>query len=216
MIAIIDYGGGNIGSVKNALDYLNLANVVTDNPEQIRNAKKIILPGQGRFGDVMNKLRSKKLDKLLIEEIKKGKPYLGICIGLQILFEYGEEDLRVKGLSILKGNVPKFAAKLKIPQIGWNNVKIKKESTLFKGIPEDSFFYFVHSYYANPFGTEDILSTTEYGIEFTSGIENKNLFAIQFHPEKSGENGLKLLKNFGDLICPKFSKQFLYVKNMGF
>ncbi len=196
MIAIIDYRGGNIGSVKNALDYLNIANAVTDKPDEIRQADKIILPGQGRFGDVMKKLRAKGLDKILIEQIKSGKPYLGVCVGLQILFEKGEEDPGIKGIGVLKGTVPRFMTKMKTPQIGWNSINTVKESKLFKGIPPNSFFYFVHSYYANPENDGVILCKTEYGTEFASAIETGNIFAVQFHPEKSGATGLKLLKNF--------------------
>jgi glutamine amidotransferase len=201
MIAIIDYGGGNIGSVKNALDYLDIDNIITDDPDLIRKSYKIILPGQGRFGDVMDKLGAKGLAKLLINEMKKGKPYLGICIGLQILFERGEEDPEIKGLGVLKGDVPRFKISQKVPQIGWNRVRIKRKTPLFNGIPDNSFFYFVHSYYADPDNQEDILTSTDYGNRFASGIKKNNIFAVQFHPEKSGENGLKLLKNFGDLQC---------------
>jgi glutamine amidotransferase len=199
MISIIDYGGGNTGSVKNALDFLRIESIVTSDPSQINSSDKIILPGQGRFGDVMNKLRQKGLDKVLVSEITNRKPYLGICIGLQILFEYGKEDPGIKGLSLLKGTVPKFRIELKVPQIGWNNVKALKKSKLFAGIKNNSFFYFVHSYYADTADEKIVLSKTGYGIEFISGIEKDNLFAVQFHPEKSGIDGLQLLKNFGDL-----------------
>jgi imidazole glycerol-phosphate synthase subunit HisH len=200
MIALIDYGGGNIGSVKNALDKLKIQSIITNEKEEIVKAEKIILPGQGRFGDVMNKLKGKGLEKVLTEEINKGKPYLGICIGLQILFEKGEEDPEIKGLGLLKGDVPKFNSGQKIPQIGWNNVNILTNSILFKGIPNGTFFYFVHSYYACPENEKTKLCKTTYGIEFASGIENSNVFAVQFHPEKSGVAGLKLLKNFCEMV----------------
>ena len=200
MIAIIDYVGGNVGSVRNALNSLGISNIITDNKKEISSSDKIILPGQGRFGDVMNKLREKKLDKLLITEIKNGKPYLGICIGLQILFKVGEEDSGIQGFGILKGNVPKFKAKLKIPQIGWNKVALTKKSIFFKDIANNSQFYFVHSYYVEPVKEETVLCKTDYGINFVSGIEKDNIIAVQFHPEKSGRTGLQLLKNFCELI----------------
>ena len=129
-IAIIDYGGGNIGSVKNALDYLGVDSIITDNPDEIINADKMILPGQGRFGDVMNKLNEKNLIKTILEEINNKKPYLGICIGLQILFESGEEDPEIKGLNLIKGTVPKFKIEQKVPQIGWNSITKMKYSKL--------------------------------------------------------------------------------------
>ena len=170
MIAIIDYGSGNIGSVKNALDYLRIKNKVTDDPGEIMNADKLILPGQGRFGDVMTKLGEEKLDKVMIEEIKKGKLYLGICIGLQILFENSEEDLGVKGLGLIKGKIKRFPNNVKIPQIGWNNVEQKKESLLLNGI-DNGYFYFVHSYYVVPEDNNVVLTTTNYGTKFVSGIQ---------------------------------------------
>lgn len=198
MIAIIDYGAGNIGSVKNALDYLGINNMITNNIEEIKKVDKIILPGQGRFGDVMNKLRERKLDKVLISEIQNGKPYFGICIGLQILFEKSEEDPNIKGLGIIKGTVKRFQTKLKIPQIGWNKIKQRKESLLFQDLIDD-YYYFVHSYYVVPNQREVILATTNYDNEFVSAIQKNNIYATQFHPEKSAKIGLKLLKKFGEL-----------------
>jgi glutamine amidotransferase len=193
MISIIDYGGGNVGSVRNALDFINAEYSVTDDIKEIRKASKIILPGQGRFGDVMTRLREKKLDIALKREIFSGKPYLGICIGLQILFECGEEDKDAEGLGILKGTVPKFGIDLKVPQIGWNKIIQKKES-LF--LDSNGFFYFVHSYFVKPKENHIILAQSDYGTDFTCAIEKDNILAVQFHPEKSGEAGLNLLRKW--------------------
>lgn len=201
-IAIIDYGSGNVGSVQNALDYLGVKSILTNNANEIKNADKVILPGQGRFGDVMNKLRQRKLDEVLIKEISQGKPCLGICIGLQILFEKSEEDVGIKGLGLIKGKVRRFQTKLKVPQIGWNQVEQKKESILFNGLNKNN-YYFVHSFFVEPTNNPVILSKTDYGGNFVSAIEKDNVFAVQFHPEKSGITGLKLLRNFCEveLIC---------------
>jgi glutamine amidotransferase len=193
MIAIIDYGGGNIGSVKNALDFLSIDSIITDRAEEIRKADMIILPGQGRFGDVMKKLRERKIDRIMIDEIKSGKPYLGICIGLQILFEKGEEDPKIKGLGLLKGTVPKFRINLKIPQIGWNNTEQKKESRFNVN---QKCYYFVHSYFVKPKEKKIILASSRYVDEFACAIEKDNILAVQFHPEKSGNDGLELLKEW--------------------
>jgi imidazole glycerol-phosphate synthase subunit HisH len=198
-IAIINYGGGNIGSVKNALDSLKIKSIITDDIQEIQNADKIILPGQGRFGDVMKKLRKKGLDKILINEINNGKPYLGICVGLQILFDSGDEDPVINGLGLISGTIPKFSENKKIPQIGWNSIIKMKDSKLLKEINSFDFFYFVHSYYCKTDDKESVLTQTKYGQTFVSAIEKNNMMAVQFHPEKSGESGLKLLKNFGDI-----------------
>ncbi|NTV22815.1 MAG: imidazole glycerol phosphate synthase subunit HisH [Nanoarchaeota archaeon] len=200
MIAIIDYGGGNTGSVKNALDCLKLGSKITSDPADITKADRIILPGQGRFSDVMANLKAGKLDRVIKSEIRKGKPYLGICVGLQILFDEGEEDPGTKGLGIIKGTVPRFTSQ-KVPQIGWNDIRLMKKSRLFAGVPKSAFFYFVHSYYALPEDSSLISAMTGYGIEFASAVEKDNIYAVQFHPEKSGEDGLRLLKNFGDIRC---------------
>ena len=198
-IAIIDYGSGNVGSVKNALNYLGVQSILTSDKNEIKTADKIILPGQGRFGDVMNKLKQKGLDKILVQELKKGKPYLGICIGLQILFDKSEENPGVKGLGIIKGDVKKFKINQKVPQIGWNQAEQNKESVLFNKLNKKN-YYFVHSYYVEPIDKSVTLAQTGYGIEFVSAIEINNLFAVQFHPEKSGKIGLQLLKIFCEVI----------------
>ena len=196
MIAIIDYGAGNIQSVKNALDFLKVKNKITDKAEDILKADKVIFPGVGAFGDVMKVLKTKKLIDP-IKKVIKEKPYLGICLGLQVLFEKSEESPGIKGLGIFKGNVKKFSSKtLKIPQIGWNSIMINKKNPILNNIKDNSYFYFVHSYYVDPKDKSIILTKTNYGQEFVSGIAKDNIIGIQFHPERSGEVGLQLLKNF--------------------
>lgn len=196
MIAIVDYGAGNLKSVSNALKFINAEHKITDKAAEIVAADKVIFPGVGSFGDTMGALKEKKLDLAIKEVIKQGKPFLGICLGLQVLFEAGEEDPGVNGLGIFKGNVPKLKTKLKIPQIGWNQIKIKKDSKLLDGLKQESFFYFVHSYCVNPNDKELALTTTDYGAEFISAINKGKVYATQFHPEKSGKLGLQILKNF--------------------
>jgi len=195
MIAVIDYGAGNLKSITNALDFISVKYKVTDKKEDIIKADKIIFPGVGNFGDCIGSLRKKGLIDVLKKEINN-KPYLGICLGLQILFEESEESPRVKGLSVLKGKCKRFAGKLKVPQIGWNSIKIKKDNGLLKGVKGESYFYFVHSYYADPLDKEIICTLTDYGIEYCSGVCKDNIFAFQFHPERSGEIGLRILRNF--------------------
>ena len=196
MIAVIDYGAGNLKSITNALDFLKVKYKVTDKPEDIEKADKIIFPGVGAFGDCMKSL--KRLN--LMETLKKGiykKPYFGVCLGMQVLFESSEESPGVKGLSIFKGTNKKFSGKnLKVPQIGWNSIKILKKNKLLEGVKEDTYFYFVHSYYVVPQDKEIIMTKTNYGVNFASGIQKDNIYAVQFHPERSGEVGLQILGNF--------------------
>ena len=197
MIAIIDYGAGNLQSVKNALDFIRVKSKITTKPEDIDKANKIILPGVGSFGDIINYLEKNKLTDVIKKNILNGKPYLGICLGLQILFEKSEENKEVKGLGIFKGNVVKFRSKnLKIPQIGWNSITINKKDSLLNNIKNNSYFYFVHSYYVKPKDSSIVLTETGYGIKFTSGVAKDNIYGVQFHPERSGEIGLKILENF--------------------
>jgi len=196
MIAIIDYGAGNLKSVKNALDFLRVESIITSDPKEIEKADKVIFPGVGAFGDTLKTL--KKLN--LINPIKKAaktKPFLGICLGLQLLFEESEETPGINGLGIFKGVVKKFQSNtLKIPQIGWNSINIKKENPSFENVKDKSYFYFVHSYYVVPKDKNLILTTTNYGKEFCSGIAKDNLIAVQYHPERSGSVGLQLLRDF--------------------
>lgn len=205
MIAVIDYDMGNLRSVANALKFIGAEVAVTREPSLIESASHVVLPGVGAFKDCMSNLINFGLVDPVLKAIDTGKPFLGICLGLQILFEEGLEFGPHQGLGVLKGQVVRFdehmeesdGAPLKIPHMGWNDIKIEKESALLKGIPEGSYFYFVHSYYARPNEPEGVnLTTTEYGLRFTSAVEVGNIMALQFHPEKSQGLGLKILENF--------------------
>ncbi len=200
MIAIIDYGVGNLFSLKSSFNAIGAKITVTDNEEIIRSADKIILPGVGAFSDAIAKLRATGLDKVLIDEAQKGKPVMGICLGMQMLFEksfeYGEYD----GLGLLKGNVVGMQGvlpeELKIPHIGWNALHFKQNNCpLFKYIKENDCVYFVHSYFAEDCD-ESVAATTEYGKELTAAVAYKNIYGCQFHPEKSGDVGLNILRAF--------------------
>lgn len=196
-IVIINYGLGNLGSVYNALKYLKIDAEITNEKKKIEESRGIILPGVGAFGDTMKNLQDLGLIDVLKKQIDNGKPYLGICLGYQILFEESEETENVKGLNLLKGKVIKFKTKkLKIPQIGWNQIKIVKESPFLKKVSDESYFYFVHSYYPVPDDQGIVATTTEYDDVFASSINSDNIFATQFHPEKSQDMGLQMLKNF--------------------
>ena len=196
MIAVVDYDAGNVKSVEKALDKLGAEHVLTSDPEIIRNADSCILPGVGNFGDCMDKLRSRGLDSAIREFTASGKCFLGICVGLQLLFDESEESPGVRGLGILKGKVRKFESseEIKVPQIGWNNVTSVK-GRLFEGIDDGTFFYFVHSYYLDADDKNIVTSKTSYGIDYDSSVESGNVFATQFHPEKSSDAGLKVLTN---------------------
>ena len=198
MIAIIDYGAGNLQSVKKALDFIGAESVITDNPETINACDKILLPGVGSFGDAMDSMTQKGLVETVKENAMSGKPFLGICLGLQLLFEESEESPGVKGLGIFKGKIKKFSPDmgLKIPHIGWNSLEIKQKDTLFKGIPENAYVYFVHLHAEDE---NEIATVTNYGIDFHSAVGKNNVFATQFHPEKSGEVGLQILRNFASM-----------------
>lgn len=200
MITVIDYGAGNLRSVEKALLFLGEQVKMTSDPKEVLRADKIILPGVGAFGDAMQKLNEKGLSDTIREALEKGIPLLGICLGLQLLFEGSDETPDVSGLSILKGRILRIPDKkgFKVPHVGWNSLKIEKDAALFRGIPNGSYMYFVHSYYLRT--EEDIVAaTTDYGVEIHASIQKKNLFACQFHPEKSGEAGLRLLQNFASL-----------------
>lgn len=198
MIAIIDYNAGNLKSVEKALVSLGEECVITRDREQLLSADKVILPGVGAFGDAMEQLRKYNLDKVIREIVDKGTPFLGICLGLQLLFESSEESPRIEGLGILKGKILRIPDKegLKIPHIGWNSLKYPNEGRLFQGIPEDSYVYFVHSYYLKAEDESIVRATTEYSTLIHASVEKNNIFACQFHPEKSSEVGLQILKNF--------------------
>ena len=196
---LIDYKMGNLKSVYNAFKFLGYDVEISDDIQKLKDSSAIILPGVGAFGDAMKNLESTGLKDVLIEEISKGKPYLGICLGFQMLFEESEEEPGVKGLGVFKGNVVRFKTnKCKVPHIGWNQIEQKKDSLVLKNIADKSFFYFVHSYYPVPEDKNIIMTTTEYDEEFTSSVCQENIYASQFHPEKSQDDGLQMIKNFGE------------------
>jgi glutamine amidotransferase len=198
MIAIIDYDAGNIRSVEKALISIGETAVVTREASVLRAADKVILPGVGAFGDCMNKLNQYGLSDVIREICASGKPFLGICLGLQLLFEDSEESPGVPGLGILKGHVLRIpdGEGRKIPHMGWNSLHLMGNGRLFKDIPEQSYVYFVHSYYLKADDPSIVKATTEYGVTIDASVEQGNVFATQFHPEKSSDTGLKILKNF--------------------
>lgn len=201
MITIIDYGMGNLASVKNAFTKLGFEASVSNRPEDILAADKVVLPGVGAFADAVNNLRREGMDTVISEIVKKQTPLLGICLGLQLLFNESEENGIHQGLGIISGEVVKFKLpqEYKVPHMGWNQVQPAADSRLFKGIKAGSYFYFVHSYYVVPEDESYIAATSDYGHDFVCAVERGNVFATQFHPEKSGELGLRLLHNFAGL-----------------
>ena len=201
MIAIIDYDAGNLKSVEKALIKVGAEPVVTRDADLILQADKVILPGVGAFGDAMEKLHSFGLVDTIYKVVEKGTPFLGICLGLQLLFEYSDEKEGCKGLSLLKGGIKRIpdAPGLKVPHMGWNSLKVTENAKLFRNLPEDPYVYFVHSYYLQAEEPEIVAATTEYGVTIHASVEKDNVFACQFHPEKSGEVGLAILKNFVEL-----------------
>ncbi len=200
MIAIIDYGMGNLRSVEKGFLKVGVdAKVVTD-PRSVNDAEAIVLPGVGAFRDCMKNLDQMKLIEPILKSVRNGKPYLGICLGLQMLFTESEEFGVYKGLDVLKGKVVRFQVDLKVPHMGWNTVRLLGKPPIFDGIKDESYFYFVHSYYVAPDDEGIIAGTTDYGMTFTSMVWKDNIIATQFHPEKSQETGLKILKNFGDFV----------------
>ncbi|MBN1298521.1 MAG: imidazole glycerol phosphate synthase subunit HisH [Actinobacteria bacterium] len=208
-IAIIDYNMGNIKSVQNALSTQCIDARVTKDPDVVKNASAVILPGVGAFGDAVKNLKSMGLDNAIKEIIRMKKPFLGICIGLQVLFEYGTEGKKSSGLGIFGGTVFRLTGNVKIPHMGWNSIRIlKKGSPIFKGIRDGESFYFVHSYSAVPSDAGIVSSMTEYENEIISSVEQNNVFGLQFHPEKSSLSGLKILKNFADLAINKQGRPY--------
>lgn len=198
MVAIIDYDAGNIRSVEKAIRYLGKEVTVTSEPEEILAADRVILPGVGAFGDAMKRLHAMGLVEVIRQVAERGTPFLGICLGLQLLFEKSEESPGVAGLGLLRGEIlrlPELPG-LKVPHIGWNSLKYPNPGRLFRGIPEDSYVYFVHSYYLKAQDEGIVTATTEYGTLVHASVESGNLFACQFHPEKSSETGLTILENF--------------------
>ena len=198
MTAIIDYDAGNIRSVEKALRFLGEETCLTRDREKILTADRVILPGVGAFGDAMEKIKKFALEEVIHEAVEEGRPFLGICLGLQLLFERSEECSAAAGLGILKGEILRLPEKegLKIPQIGWNSLKYPNAGRLFQGIPEDSYVYFVHSYYLRAEDESIVTATADYSTEIHASVEKGNVFACQFHPEKSSKTGLALLNNF--------------------
>lgn len=203
MIAIVDYGMGNLRSVSKAFDCQGYSVTVTRDPALISNANGLVLPGVGAFGDCVRNLTEYGLTEPIKDYIDSGRPFLGICLGLQVLFEESEEAPGVKGLGLIKGKVVRFPdlkkEGLKVPHMGWNQITIKKDVPILSGVPQNSWFYFVHSYYPSPEDESVIAVKVDYGLEFTAAVAKDNIFASQFHPEKSSDLGLRILRNFAAL-----------------
>jgi glutamine amidotransferase len=200
VIAIVDYGMGNLRSVEKACEHIGLAVQVTDKPSDLAAADAVIMPGVGAFKDSMDALVATGMAEAVRESVRAGTPYLGICLGLQLLGDVGEEDGQWAGLGLMHGRCVRLPDTVKVPHMGWNQVRYAKESRLFRGIPEDSEFYFVHSYYLAPDDVGAVSGLVEYGGEICCAVQEANLFAVQFHPEKSSEVGLRLLGNFGAIV----------------
>ena len=204
MIAIIDYGAGNLQSVRKALDFIGCETRVTDRPEDLETAEAAVLPGVGAFGDAMASLESRGLVEPVRAFIRQGKPFLGICLGLQLLFDSSEESPGVKGLGVLPGKILRIpdGEGLKVPHIGWNSLSFPNgRGRLFAGLSQEPYVYFVHSYYLKAEDPQIVAATTEYGVSIHAAVEKGNLFACQFHPEKSGAEGLQILQNFAALAA---------------
>lgn len=196
MISIIDYGMGNLRSVQKALEYISEPAVITDDKEIIMKSSGIIVPGVGAFPDAMQNLKKTGIDKLIISAAKENKPLLGICLGMQLFFESSDEVKLESGLGILRGKVTKLEGDIKIPHMGWNSLNIKKMSPILNGTTQGSFVYFVHSYYVSSICAENLNAACNYGVEIPAVISSNNVFGMQFHPEKSGEIGINMLRNF--------------------
>ncbi len=202
MLAVIDYGAGNLRSVLHALNYLNADSIrIVRDPHDLKGAAKLILPGVGAFGAGMEKLRLQGLVQPIREAVWKGTPYLGICLGMQFLFERSDEMGDHEGLGLLPGRVTRFPAEigLKIPHMGWNALQPQRSSPLLKGLEADSYAYFVHSYYCDPADFDDVICTVDYGIRFAAAVQREQIYGVQFHPEKSQRTGLRILTNFLEL-----------------
>ena len=201
MIAIIDYGAGNLRSVEKAFAYLGYDTIVSSKESEILSADKIVLPGVGAFADAMKMLKGSGLDRTVKKAVEMKIPLLGICLGMQMLFESSEEGAEEEGLAVFKGKIRKFEETpgFKIPQMGWNSIKIREGSRLFKSIPDDTFVYFVHSYYLDAEDKNVVAAECDYIHPFDAAVECGNVFACQFHPEKSGKTGLAILKNFAEM-----------------
>jgi glutamine amidotransferase len=199
MIAIIDYNVGNLLNLKNALDYQGVPNAIVRTAAEVARAERIVLPGVGAFWPAMEHLQKAGLERVVRERVAAGVPFLGVCVGMQLLFDEGEEDGQHPGLGFVPGRVVRFSGRLKVPQIGWNQVALQRPDPLLEGIPDGSYFYFVHSYYARLGRAQDALGITEYSEAFPAIVRRGNVWGAQFHPEKSQAAGLRLLKNFATL-----------------
>jgi imidazole glycerol-phosphate synthase subunit HisH len=199
MIAVIDYGMGNLRSVQKAFEFLGFAAEIVEAPARAEDATHLVLPGDAAFGDAMANLRQAGWAEVIPRQIEKGKPFLGICVGLQLMFDSSEEMGQHRGMGLLPGRVVRFPAAERVPQIGWNQISIRRPDPILEGIPDGSFFYFVHSYYVESARAGDCVATTDYGLEYTSIAGRDQCLGVQFHPEKSQESGLRLLKNFAEL-----------------
>jgi len=196
MNVIIDYNVGNLHNLKNALDFGGIENKLVTNPDEVKKADRILLPGVGAFAPAMDHLKKSGMLEALQEKFQSGAPMLGVCVGAQLLMDNSEEDGFHDGLGWIKGKVKRFSHELKIPQIGWNSVKKQKNNLLFKHVSDEMYFYFVHSYHLELRNLDQVLGMTNYGYDFASVVSNENLWGVQFHPEKSQNAGLQLLKNF--------------------
>jgi glutamine amidotransferase len=200
MIAIVNYGSGNLHSVRKAVEFVGGVTIVTEDAQSILGADKVILPGVGAFADAMLGLESRGLVKVIHKVVNLSKPLLGICLGMQVLFEKGKEQGYHTGLGLLPGEVIAFPnQQIKVPQIGWNNINVIKPSRLMAGLRNGDYFYFNHGYYCLPANQADVLTETQYGVTFASSVETGNIFGVQFHPEKSQKRGLQILRNFVEL-----------------
>ena len=199
MIAVIDYGMGNLRSVEKAFHHLGFEAAITERPTDLVEASHLVLPGDAAFGDAMQKLRDQGWEEAIRREVERGKPFLGICVGLQLMFSSSEEMGQYAGLGLLPGRSVRFPASVRVPQIGWNQADIRRDSPLMEGVPDASFFYFVHSYYVDAEDETDVVATTDYGLPYTSIAARGNVHGVQFHPEKSQKMGLRLLRNFANM-----------------
>ncbi len=200
MIAIIDYGMGNLRSVEKALEALGASASILSSPGPLEDYSAVILPGVGAFGDAMRNLTEQKWDKSIRKAAEGGKPLLGICLGLQLLFTRSEEGGSHRGLGLLPGQVVKLPSTVRVPHMGWNRIRFPKTSALFRGVSEGAYVYFVHSYYVAPEDPAAVAAVTDYGVEFASAVSRENIYGLQFHPEKSQAVGLKILENFLKII----------------
>ena len=207
MIAILDYGAGNLRSVAKALETVGTTPILTDDPNVVARADGLVVPGQGSAVDAMRNLHRLGLAEPLKKYVASGRPFLGVCLGEQVIFESSDEGPGVTCLGLIPGKVRRLPGGQKVPQIGWNTVRIRRAHPLLDGVPDDSYFYFVHSYYVDPTDPADVVGETEYGVTFASIVSRGNVFATQFHPEKSASIGLRIYRNFARLVASSVPAQ---------